>query len=805
MHRLCLLLVAVAGLAGCGKDDPVPPLSTARYQAELRYTEYGVPHILANDLGSAGFGQGYALAKDHACTLLDQIIKVRGERARYLGAGPGNLHVTSDFAYRALDLTGRATDSLPRQNKDEKELVEGYVAGFNAYLEEPEAANLPCAGQPWVAPISMVDLVAYHRSIAVLFSSGQLLGAIAAAQPPAGPGGGWLPNASPYVAPPPESIGSNGWAIGAERSASGRGMVLANPHFPWEGELQLWESHLTVPGKLNLYGASLLGVPGALIGFNERVAWTHTVAVGARFTAYALQLVPGKPTSYLYDGQERQMSARAITLQVRQEDGSLQELTRTYYSSHHGPIIALPGVGWSSGLAVSYRDANLDNEVVLTQYLGMARAGSMADFQRIFDVVQGISWVHTIAADREGNTWYTDAAAVPNLSFATLIAWQQEVARAGSPQSVLARSSIVLLNGSSSRDEWVVVPGSRSPGVVPSTATPRLGRRDVVFNANESYWLAHPSVTLQGPYSPLHGEARTARSTRTRMNAVMLSEVREGGASGADGRFTLEEVQAAVLSNRSLTAELLREAVVRRCQATPTGTAEGQSVDLTEACAVLAGWNGRFDADVAGPPLWREFIDAFGPAAQTQAGALFATPFSASAPVETPHTLVPAPASGPDPVLDRLATAVLNLGKAGVALNRPLGEVQFAPRAGQRLPVHGGLGQDGVANVVQYLATLNSSLQPPTPRGTVLNPRTGLTGEGYVINSGSSFMMATEFVDGGVRARALLTYGQHGNPASADFRDQLSLFRDKQWRTVAFTEQEIASSPGYETRTLTHD
>jgi len=807
MHRLCLLAVAAtAALSGCGKDDPLLPPAPARYQAELRYTAYGVAHIRANDMGSVGFGQGYAVAREHACTLVDQLVKVRGERARYLGAGPGNVHLTSDYAFRVLDLVGLANDSLTRLDEDEKELLEGYVAGFNAYLNEPTHAslNLPCAGQPWLGPISVVDLMAYHRYISVLLSSGQLLGAIAAAQPPGGTGGGWLPQVSPYAAPSAESVGSNGWALGAERSASGRGMVLANPHFPWEGELRFHESHLTVPGKLNAYGASVIGIPGIIIGFNDRLAWTYTVAVGARFTAYALRLVPGKPTHYLYDGQEREMSARVITLQVRQPDGSLQEQSRTYYSSHHGPILSLPGVGWTTELALSYRDVNLDNERMLSQFLGVSKAGGMEQFQQVFDTVQGTPWVHTMAADSDGTVWYADAAPVPNLSPATLLAWQQEVARTGSPQSVLARANIILLDGSTSRDEWMVAPGSRSPGLVPTPSTPRLTRRDVVFNANESYWLPHPTITLEG-FSPLHGEVRTARSLRTRMNARMLSEVSEGGASGADGRFTLEEVQAAVLSNRSLTAEQLREEVVRRCQATPRGTTQGQSVDLTEACAVLAAWNGRFDAELAGPSLWREFIDAFGPAAQTQAGALFATPFSVSAPVETPNTLVPAPGSGADPVLDRLAAAVLTLNRAGHALTRPLGEVQFAPRAGQRVPVHGGLAQDGVINVVNYNLNLMSSLEPPTSRGPLLNTRTGLTADGYVINGGSSFILATEFVEGGVRARALLTYGQHGNPDSPAFRDQLTLFANKQWRQVAFTEEEISNAPGYETRTLTHD
>ena len=63
------------------------------YRATIRRTSFGVAHILADDLGSAGFGQGYAFAQDHACVLADQILKVRSQRAVFLGPGPNNAHV----------------------------------------------------------------------------------------------------------------------------------------------------------------------------------------------------------------------------------------------------------------------------------------------------------------------------------------------------------------------------------------------------------------------------------------------------------------------------------------------------------------------------------------------------------------------------------------------------------------------------------------------------------------------------------------------------------------------------------------
>ncbi|HEX8820196.1 MAG TPA: penicillin acylase family protein, partial [Archangium sp.] len=552
-----------------------------------------------------------------------------------------------------------------------------------------------------------------------------------------------------------------------------------------------------MPGQLDVYGVSLLGVPGVMIGFNKDVAWTHTFSSGARATAYLLKLVPGKPTTYVYEGQERELTARTFTLQVLQTDGSLKDVSRTLYSSHHGLLLALPGLGWTGSLAVSYRDANLDNTAFLSQFLGMGRATSLQRLQEVFATVRGVPWVNTLATDREGNVWYTDASATPNLSAEALAKWQQAASTPGSPQAALLAQGLVLLDGSTAATEWVEESGARSPGLVPSARMPQLSRRDFVFNSNDSYWLANPAAPLEG-FSPLHGFERVPQSPRTRMNLVQLSEVREGGSSGPDGRFTLEELQATVLDNRGMMAELLRAQVVQRCQGNATGTARGQSVDLTQACALLAAWDGRYETSSVGAPLWRELMGAHGNPALLNAGTLFATPFSPAQPRDTPNTLVPPPASGADPLLDKLAEAVLRLGEAGLAVDAPLGQVQFAPRGGSRVPLHGGTTVDGTANVVHY-RVLKSALDATTPRGRVITPQTGLTTEGYVVNYGTSFLMAMRYTDSGVEARALLTYGESEDTASSHFNDQLPLFVQKQWRPILFSAEEIASAPALET------
>ena len=286
--------------------------STPRYSAEIRRTSHGIPHITARDVGSLGFGEGYAFAQDHICSLADQVVRARGDRARYFGAGEGDRHLNSDLTMRALGLYDQARTMYKTMPKELRETIDGYVAGYNQYLSEVGVNKVGgwCRGQEWLLPISAIDLLAYNQSVVI--TSTNFADMIGTAAPPK--------NGVALAAPaeiPEFDRASNGWALGSEWTANKRGMLLANPHYPWVGANRFWEKHLVIPGELDVYGVGLLGSPGVSSGFNGAVAWTHTVSAGKRFTAYTLDLVPGDPTRYLYDGREREMASREITVAVR--------------------------------------------------------------------------------------------------------------------------------------------------------------------------------------------------------------------------------------------------------------------------------------------------------------------------------------------------------------------------------------------------------------------------------------------------------------------------------------------------------
>src|SRR4029078_2900847 len=100
--------------------------------------------------------------------------------------------------------------------------------------------------------------------------------------------------------------------------------------------------------------------------------------------------------------------------------------------------------------------------------------------------------------------------------------------------------------------------------IVPYSASPRLARNDYVFNSNDSYWLTNPAAPLTG-FSPLFGDEGTERSPRTRMNMMFLTEQTAAGASGADGKFSYDELSKVEFNDRESLIEVLLDQVLARC------------------------------------------------------------------------------------------------------------------------------------------------------------------------------------------------------------------------------------------------
>ena len=188
------LLTVTGAVAGQANAAPAP------YSATITRTEHGIPHVVAKDFGSLGFGSGYAAAQTSICTLADTVLTARGQRSRYLGPN-GKYDDQVSMTGTNLQADTLATDLHDRQVVEKllaskagpgtqaRDMVKGYAAGVNAWLRKIGGAskiNDPsCRGAAYIQPNATANDIWYGVYLANLIAStGHFLPQITEAHPP---------------------------------------------------------------------------------------------------------------------------------------------------------------------------------------------------------------------------------------------------------------------------------------------------------------------------------------------------------------------------------------------------------------------------------------------------------------------------------------------------------------------------------------------------------------------------------------------------------------------------------------------
>ena len=762
------------------------------YRAEITRTRHGIPHIEADDWGSLGFGQGFAAAETSICNLADTVLTARGQRSRYLGATARYRdHVTLDATNLQTDTlftdirNRRVVEKLLRDpqagpGRQTRAMVKGYAAGVNRYLRSiggsRNITDPACRGAAWVRPNATAKDIWYAVYAAnLLASTGVFVPQIADAAPPSptDPGLPEAPLTARFAAPPADvpdrdtlladlgrdpatPFGSNATAVGKRATTTGRGMVLGNPHFPWRGRYRFTQFHLTIPGRYDVAGAGLIGAPVVNIGWNDDVAWSHTVSTAYRFTPYEYKTVPGT-TRYLTESGPRELEHRTVAVRVKGDDGVVRTVEEDVYRTDEGYVMDAPDVlmPWSPASFFAIRDANAEHLRTVDTFHAMAKATGVRDLLRRQDRAGGMPWVNTTAADRRGDVLYADHSVVPNVP-------DELVDRCITPTGVVLREAAGLpaLDGTRAGSScgWRTDADAGRPGVFGPGNLPATVREDWVVNANDSHWLPNPAQRLEG-YAGIIGCERCERSLRQRMVYRYVVD-RLAGTDGLAGsrKVSHRTLKAFEHENRVLGAELAddNDDLVTVCR-----TAGGGA-----SCGVLADWDGRSDVDSVGTHIFQEFWKR-----AQDANLLWETPFDAADPVGTPRDLAEA---GPE-VVQAMRDALTFLAERGIAPTTPWGRLQVAGDDGAPpIAIGGGEGFAGNANAV-------SSRLPAANTDRL-----------YPVSYGSSHIQAVAFKDRGrVAAHTILTYGQSMDPTRATSRDQTRLFGRERWVRFPWTDRQI--------------
>jgi len=604
MQRLLSLLLLFCALAWA----PVQ----AQKKTEILWDTYGVPHVYARNTEAMYYAFGWAQMHNHANLLLKLYGQARGRGAEYWGEA----FRESDQQVHLFNLPELAKKKFGETDPDTRRNYEAFIRGINAYATaHPEAIE---ADKKLVLPVKSTDIVAHGLRVNYLvFIASEELG-----------------KAQQQLKP-----GSNSYAIAPSRSASGKAMLVANPHLPWSDLFTWMELHLTAP-DFNAYGASLVGVPVLSIAFNEHLGWTHTVNTIDAVDLYALTLQDG---GYLLDGTVRSFKTRSVPLQIRQADGSLKTETLTLQCAEHGPVI-----GAKNGKAFALRLANLDNIPIGNQYHKMAQARNLKEFETALRMRQNPMF-NVIYADKHGDIFYYFNGFVPKRNEGDWVQWSG------------------IVDGTSSKKIWTEY---HTYDDMPRLLNPASG---FIQNANDSPWTCtYPMVLKPENYPPYMAPQDVSLRPQRAIN--LLKD---------DQSITYDELVAYKLNTGMEAADRFLDDLFAAVQQHPDPLAE-------RAVAVLQTWDKATETHSRGAVLFANWFNRLRP-------ALFSTPWNPAQPVTTPDGL-----KDPKQAVALLVQAAAEVEKLYGSLDVLWGDVNRFKVGNYDVPGNGGSGDLGIFRTVYY-------------------------------------------------------------------------------------------------------
>lgn len=447
------LLDPVNGAWGAARID-VPDMAEARIDnlsapVDVWYDRRGVPHIFATSEADAIRALGFVVARDRLFQLEAQSRAAAGRLTEWAGS----MALSADQEMRRLGLPASAEKNMAELRSDSRSraILEAYADGVNAWIDAVRPAQWPieyrlvgARPERW-SPVNTMHLfarmgwtLAFSNSERAYLAVAALVGDTAAAAlfpphtpivEPIQPNGSSAPRYDFRTIPPPgppdslakrltalmprlpddgeprRSFASNNWAVSPRRTAAGKALLAGDPHLDMSLPSLWYEAHLVVPGVLDVYGVTIPGAPGIIIGFTRDVAWSFT-NTGADVLDLYEETVDdaNNPRTYQLDGNWKDLVLRVET--YRGKKGEVVAVD-TLRFTHRGPM-SKAGGRW-----VSMRWTVLDPELRQTVFLDAARAKSARAFLDTMAAGYGVPAQNMIVADREGTIAIRSTAHFP--------------------------------------------------------------------------------------------------------------------------------------------------------------------------------------------------------------------------------------------------------------------------------------------------------------------------------------------------------------------------------------------------------
>ena len=607
-----LALSLILFISGCN--------SNSNKTSEILWDNYGVPHIFAKDYNELFYLFGWAQMRNHANLMLRLFAQSRGRAAEYYG----KKHIDSDKWVHTHNIPNRAEDWLELQNPTFKRYFESFVNGINDYANN-FPGDIDIENKP-VLPITSLDLLTHYQRVIMYH---------------------FVTNPrdtqfDPYSIN--KNTGSNTWAIGPSKSASGNTMLIINPHLSW-GDMFTWFEVQLNCYPLDIYGATLVGSPFIGIGFNEYIGWAHTNNVHDGQDLYKLTLTDG---GYKWEDDVKSFDERIIQLNIKQNNDDINTEKYLIKESVHGPIIRE-----DEDHAYALRVVGQDQPFVFEQYFDMALSKNFQDFEKAISRLQN-PFFTTMYADRDGRILHLFGGRTP-----------------------------VRPEGDW---DWLgIVPGDTPATLWHKTHSydelPKVidAKSGWLQNANDPPWTTTLPLELNRHDYPSY-MSRNFMHFRAQRSARMAYE---------DQEITFNELLDYKMDTRMELADRLLDDLISSAIAS-------EDELLNKASTVLYDWDRCANNDSKGAILFKKWVDAVG--FKIDNSELFKIPWDESNPIKTPYGI-----KDIEFALETLKSVALDVIDKYDSLNVAWGDVYRIIIDDIDLPSNGGPGDPyGIFRVTGY-------------------------------------------------------------------------------------------------------
>jgi acyl-homoserine-lactone acylase len=377
------VLILIPGCKTGGKEKEIQQLQKKAERVTIIRDNWGVPHIYGKTDADVVFGLMYAQCEDDFNRVEINYINAMGRMAEV----EGESLLFTDLRMKLFIDPAEVKKEYENSPAWLRKLMDAFAGGINYYLyTHPEVKpRLITRFEPWMALTFTEGSIGTNieqisvRPLAIFY--GEKPGTLAY---------------SDESVVESEPGGSNGFAIAPSISASGKALLLINPH---TSLFFRSEVHMVSEEGLNAYGAVTWGQFFVYQGFNNKCGWMHTSS-RADVVDYYLETVDEKEGKYFYRyGKELEpVSEKTIILPYRKGDSLVVKEVKAFFT-HHGPVVRDQDEKWVT--------VSLMNEHVkaLKQSFLRTKAKSYDEFSRIMELRTNSS-NNTVYADSYGNIAY---------------------------------------------------------------------------------------------------------------------------------------------------------------------------------------------------------------------------------------------------------------------------------------------------------------------------------------------------------------------------------------------------------------